>query len=63
MQLRCSAGHIFNTADISHRVTYGDDRMVVGGQCPMVMEYDRMSGTKYCRRVLREWIPFEKVKG
>ncbi len=60
MLLRCSAGHIVDTNDVGHRITYGDNRMVVGGRCPMVMSYDRMEGTRYCRRILREWIPFEK---
>jgi hypothetical protein len=53
MILVCSAKHEFNTEDMGHRVEYGDYAMRVGGRCPMVMSYDRMSGTKYCRRILK----------
>lgn len=54
MKLTCSRGHIFNTSDVGHRVTFGDNRLVPGGRCPMVMSYDRMSGNSYCGRVLKK---------
>ena len=58
MILVCSRGHKFDTDDIGHRVEWGDNRLEVGGRCPMLIEYNRMSGSKYCRRVLHndyEW--------
>ena len=54
MILVCSAGHRFDLSNIGVRVSFGDNALRVGGRCPMVMEYDRMTGTKYCRRVLKE---------
>lgn len=55
MILVCSRGHKFDTENSSHRITWGDHRLIVGGRCPMLMEYDRMSGSEYCRRVLHEY--------
>ncbi len=54
MILVCSRGHQFDTTDIGHRVQWGDNRLVEGGRCPMLMSYDRMGGSVYCRRVLHE---------
>lgn len=54
MILVCSRGHKFDSDYIGHRVSFGDNNLHVGARCPMIMEYDRMSGTVYCRRVLHE---------
>ena len=54
MILVCSRGHKFDTTNIGHRVELGDNRLVVGGRCPMLMDYDRLSGSTYCRRVLHD---------
>lgn len=54
MILLCSRGHKFDTTDMGHRAAWGDNRLVVGGRCPMALSYDRISGTTYCRRVLRK---------
>jgi hypothetical protein len=54
MTLVCSRGHRFDTTDIGQRVSFGDNHLVVGARCPMVMSYDRMTGTEYCRMVLHE---------
>ena len=54
MKLVCSHGHRFDTSNIEHRVAWGDNRLAIGGRCPMVMAYDRLSGTSYCRRVLKK---------
>jgi len=54
MILKCSRGHRFDTDDLVARVTFGDNHLRIGAKCPMVMTYDRLIGTGYCRRVLRE---------
>ena len=53
-KLICSRGHILDPTNVSQRVAYGDNRLVVGGRCPMVMSYDRMQGSTYCQRVLKK---------
>ena len=53
MKLICSRGHEFDTENSSHRMTWGDNRLIAGGRCPMLMDYDRMSGSTYCGRVLK----------
>ena len=54
MILVCSRGHKFDTTDIGHRAEWGDNRLRAGGRCPMLMDYDRLCGCRYCRRVLHE---------
>ena len=49
MKLICSREHLFNTnKDIWNKELKSGDR------CPMVISYDRMSGVKRCKRILRE---------
>jgi hypothetical protein len=62
MILVCSRGHEFNTENIGHRVTWGDNRLIKGGRCPMLMSYDRMSGSTYCQRVLKEKVENDEVR-
>lgn len=48
MILVCSRGCKFDTTrPFSGRLKPGD-------RCPMVLSYDRMRGSTYCRRILRE---------
>lgn len=47
-RLRCSRGCEFSTENIWHR------DLKKGMSCPMVINYNRMSGTTYCRRILRK---------
>ena len=54
MILKCSAGHSFDTKDIGHLVAWGQNRLVAGGKCPMLMSYDRIGGSSYCGRILKE---------
>jgi hypothetical protein len=54
MKLICSAGHEFDSNNMSQRISYGDDRLRVGGRCPALLAYDRLSGSRYCGRLLRE---------
>ena len=54
MRLICSRGHVLDTTDVSHRVSFGDNRLVLGGRCPMLMSYDRLHGSTYCGRVLKK---------
>lgn len=49
--LVCSRGHVWKTDTVGDRFTHGDKK--AGDRCPMVMAYDRMSGTTYCRRILK----------
>lgn len=46
MILICSKGHIHDTENISH-VWWRGERSE-GGNCPEVMSYDRMTGTRRC---------------
>ncbi len=55
MKIQCSRGHEFDTKKIS---TLGQPRE--GDRCPMELSYDRMSGSRYCGRILRK--PIEKPK-
>lgn len=48
MLLICSRGHSFDTTHPFNRYLRPGDR------CPMLMRYDRIGGSTYCRRVLRE---------
>ena len=52
MILVCSRGHVIDTKNIGHTVAYG--QKIPGDRCPVVMTYSIMSGTTYCRRILRE---------
>lgn len=45
--LKCTRGCHFDTEHPWHRYLKPGDR------CPNVLTYDRMSGTTYCRRVIR----------
>lgn len=47
MKLMCSRGHAFDTEITG---------LVVKGRCPMVMSYNVMQGSTYCRRTLQEVI-------
>jgi hypothetical protein len=59
MILYCSGKHVWDTMDMQTRLTHNS--MKVGGRCPGLMSYDRMSGSTYCRRVLKEIKPGETV--
>jgi hypothetical protein len=50
MILQCSRGHKYDTVEGSvwHRDFYD------GMHCPMLLNYDRIGGSVYCRRVLHE---------
>ena len=48
MKLRCSRGCEFDTT----RPFYKD--LKEGDRCPNVISYDRIYGSTYCRRILRE---------
>lgn len=48
MILKCSRGCVFDTRDPFNR------DLKPGMRCPNVIFYDRIAGTTYCRRVLRE---------
>ena len=48
MILECSAGHKFDTSHPYYR------HLRIGDRCPMELSYDRLTGSKYCRRKLRE---------
>jgi hypothetical protein len=61
MILICSRGHKFDDTYIGDRVSFGDNNLHIGARCPQVMEYDRMSGTVYCRRVLHEYCAGDSV--
>lgn len=50
MKLICSAGHLYDTENISHVWWRGERKC--GGNCPEVMSYDRMNGTRRCKRRL-----------
>jgi hypothetical protein len=52
MILACSAGHEWETDHIQTRMNHGD--LKPRDRCPMLMSYDRMSGSTYCRRILKE---------
>lgn len=60
MKLSCSRGHEFDTA---HPFFCN---LRVGDRCPMEMTYDRIGGSTYCRRVLKEsrsHLPLHPEKG
>ena len=49
MLLICTRGHKFDTSkNIWHR------GLKPGDKCPMLLSYDRVGGSSYCGRVLRE---------
>jgi hypothetical protein len=48
--LCCSEGHIYNPKNISH--VWWKGLRQEGGNCPEVMSYDRMSGSRRCQRKL-----------
>jgi hypothetical protein len=52
MILVCSRGCVWNTNDLQTRMNHGD--LKPGQRCPMVISYDRMSGSTYCQRILKE---------
>lgn len=54
MILQCSRDHKFDTENLSHRVAWGDNRLVEKGRCPMLMSYDRIDGSRYCGRILKK---------
>jgi hypothetical protein len=48
MILVCSRGCEWDTRDPRNR------HLKPGMRCPNVLSYDRMNGTTYCRRILKE---------
>ena len=56
MKLRCSAGHEYDTEAVTALGNPSE-----GERCPMELSYDRMHGSKYCRRVLREDKPHVQI--
>ncbi len=52
MILVCSRGHKFDTNDSQD--SFYHPYVKDGTRCPMLMSYDRMSGSEYCRRILHE---------
>lgn len=50
MKLKCSRNHEYDTSND----LYGHNFLKIKDRCPMVMTYDVMSGTGYCRRILQE---------
>lgn len=53
MILRCSKGHTIDTESFND-IFYGRSFKKPGGRCSMLISYDRMCGSVYCRRVLKE---------
>lgn len=51
MILKCSAGHIINTEEIS---LSGSMHKRVGDKCGMLIRVDRLAGNEYCQRRLKE---------
>lgn len=51
MILVCSRGHEFDMDKWEDRYYWGT--LVPGQRCPQILAYERMSGSQYCRRVLR----------
>lgn len=53
MKLICSAGHVYDTENISHRWWKGE--RIAGQKCPEVISYDVMSKPKTtrCNRKLK----------
>lgn len=58
--LICSRGHIWKTKTLADRFAHGGKKD--GDRCPMVMAYDRVDGTRYCGRVLKEQKNNEKAE-
>lgn len=52
MKIECSAGHKYDISTLAGRMQCGDRKP--GQRCGMVLTYDRMYGSTYCRRILRE---------
>jgi len=48
MKLVCSRGHIYDNT------TLFNQHLKAGDRCPMELSYDRLSGSTYCRRKLKE---------
>lgn len=55
MKLQCPAGHKWDDAKASDRWWKGDKKP--GDRCGEELSYDRMSGTRRCRRVLHKASP------
>jgi len=49
--LVCSSGHVFDLSDFQTKFYH--PYIAPGKKCPMEISYDRMNGSKYCRRKLR----------
>lgn len=45
--LQCSHGHKYSTKNVWHK------HFIEGMRCPMTISYDRLSGSTYCRRILK----------
>lgn len=60
MILVCSAGHEWNTDDFQTRFYH--PQLKAGGRCPAELSYDRLYGSQYCRRVLRQQTEPDKKK-
>jgi len=54
MKLECSRGHKLDSSNMGHRIAFGDNRLIPGGRCPMLMSYNRLDGSTYCRRILKK---------
>lgn len=52
MIIECSNGHRFDLSNLAGRAQCGDRRP--GDRCGVCVEYDRISGSTYCRRVLKQ---------
>lgn len=52
MIIECSNGHRFDISTFEGRMQCGDKRP--GDRCGVCTSYDRMSGSKYCGRVLKQ---------
>lgn len=55
-RLICSRAHIFYMDGLEYEYFYRE--LKEGDECPMEISYDKVNGSKYCRRILKD---FDKI--